>query len=57
MENENVDKVVEVFFDFLKHMENITDVMVGMARGLKDLDKRVDNLEHKPRRKNEDDER
>lgn len=47
---------MEVFFEFLKHMDNLTDVMEAMAKVIKDLDKRVNNLENKKRRKDEDDE-
>ena len=56
-QTEMTDKeMVEIFFEFLKHMEEITDVIESMARKMEEMDKRVKALERKKRKTNENDE-
>lgn len=56
MDENEIDKIAELFFEFLRHMENVTDVVEAMAKGMRDLNRRVEALERKQRKKNEDDE-
>lgn len=51
MSENEMDKIVELFFEFLKHMEDVTDVMDAMARKMKEMDLRIKTLENKPRKK------
>ena len=55
MEMETDNKIIEVFFEFLKHMEKMTDVIESMARKMEEMEIRIETLEHKKRKKNEDD--
>lgn len=50
------EEIAKLFFEFLRHMDKLTDVIESMARKMEEMDKRIEALEHKQRRKNEDDE-
>ena len=54
MEAEN--KIIEVFFEFLKHLEKMTDAMESMAVKMQELELRITALEGKQYKKDEDDE-
>ena len=45
MEMEADNKIIEVFFEFLKHMEKMTDVIESMAKEMEEMDKRIRALE------------
>ena len=47
--------MVEIFFEFLKHMEKLTDVIESMAHKMEEMDDRIKALERKQRKRNEDD--
>lgn len=49
--------MVEIFFEFLKHIEEMTDVIESMAHKMEEMDRRIKVLERKPRKKDENDER
>lgn len=49
-------EMVEIFFEFLRHIEKLTDVIEIMARKMEEMDRRIQALERKPRKKDEDDE-
>lgn len=51
------EEIAKLFFEFLRHIEKLTDVIEIMARKMEEMDRRIQALEHKPRKKNEDDER
>ena len=43
---EMTDKeMLDVFFEFLKHMEKLTDVIEWMAVKMEEMDRRIQNLE------------
>ena len=43
---EMTDKeMLDVFFEFLKHMEKLTDVIEWMAMKMEEMDRRIQNLE------------
>ena len=50
------EEIAKLFFEFLRHMDKLTDVIESMARKMEEMDKRIEALERKQRRKNEDDE-
>lgn len=50
------EEIAKLFFEFLRHMDKLTDVIESMARKMEEMDKRIETLERKQRRKNEDDE-
>lgn len=50
------EEIAKLFFEFLRHMDKLTDVIESMARKMEEMDKRIKTLERKQRRKNEDDE-
>ena len=50
------EEIVKLFFEFLRHMDKLTDVIESMARKMEEMDKRIEALERKQRKKNEDDE-
>ncbi|MBO7716520.1 MAG: hypothetical protein J6S85_23345 [Methanobrevibacter sp.] len=50
------EEIVKLFFEFLNHMDKLTDVIESMAKKMQEMDKRIEALERKQRRKNEDDE-
>ena len=50
------EEIVKLFFEFLSHMDKLTDVIESMAKKMQEMDKRIEALERKQRRKNEDDE-
>lgn len=50
------EEIAKLFFEFLRHMDKLTDIIEGMARKMEEMDKRIEALERKQRRKNEDDE-
>lgn len=52
----NEEEIAKLFFEFLRHMDKLTDVIESMARKMEEMDKRIEALERKQRRKNEDDE-
>ncbi len=52
----NEEKIAKLFFEFLRHMDKLTDVIESMARKMEEMDKLIKALERKQRRKNEDDE-
>lgn len=49
------EEIAKLFFEFLNHMSKLTDVIESMAHKMEEMDKRIEALEHKPH-KNEDDE-
>ncbi len=55
MEAEN--KIIEVFFEFLKHLEKMTDTMESMAVKMQELELRITALEGNQYKKDEDDEK
>ena len=55
IEMETDNKIIEVFFEFLKHMEKMTDVIESMAHKMEEMDERIKVLERKPHKRNEDD--
>lgn len=55
MDESEMDKIAELFFEFLRHMEDVTDVVEAMAKGMRDLNRRVSDLENKSRKRNEND--
>ena len=50
------EEIAKLFFEFLRHMDKLTDVIESMARKMEEMDKRIEALERKQRKKNEDDE-
>ena len=52
----NEEEIAKLFFEFLRHMDKLTDVIESMARKMEEMDKRIKALERKQRKKNEDDE-
>ena len=52
----NEEEIVKLFFEFLNHMEKLTNVIESMVRKMEEMDKRIEALEHKQRKKNENDE-
>lgn len=50
------EEIAKLFFEFLRHMDKLTDVIESMARKMEEMDKRIEALERKQRRKNENDE-
>ena len=50
------EEIAKLFFEFLRHMDKLTDVIEMMARKMEEMDRRIQALERKPRKKNEDDE-
>lgn len=50
------EEIAKLFFEFLRHMDKLTDVIESMARKMEEMDKRIKALERKQREKNEDDE-
>lgn len=50
------EEIAKLFFEFLEHIDKLTDVIESMARKMEEMDKRIEALERKQRRKNEDDE-
>ena len=50
------EEIAKLFFEFLRHMDKLTDVIESMVRKMEEMDKRIKTLERKQRRKNEDDE-
>jgi len=50
------EEIAKLFFEFLRHMDKLTDVIESMARKMEEMDKCIKTLERKQRRKNEDDE-
>lgn len=50
------EEIAKLFFEFLKHIDKLTDVVESMARKMEEMDKRIEALERKQRRKNENDE-
>lgn len=50
------EEIAKLFFEFLRHMDKLTDVIESMARKMEEMDKRIKALERKQRKKNEDDE-
>lgn len=50
------EEIAKLFFEFLRHMDKLTDVIESMARKMEEMDRRIEALERKQRRKNEDDE-
>ena len=52
----NEEEIAKLFFEFLRHMDKLTDVIESMARKMEEMDKCIEALECKQRRKNEDNE-
>lgn len=50
------EEIAKLFFEFLRHMDKLTDVIESMAEKMQEMDKRIEALERKQRRKNENDE-
>ena len=50
------EEIAKLFFEFLRHMDKLTDVIESMARKMEEMDRRIEALERKQRKKNEDDE-
>lgn len=50
------EEIAKLFFEFLRHMDKLTDVIESIARKMEEMDKRIETLERKQRKKNEDDE-
>ena len=50
------EEIAKLFFEFLRHMDKLTDVIESMARKMEEMDKHIEALERKQRKKNEDDE-
>ena len=49
------EEIAKLFLEFLRHMDKLTNVIESMARRMEEMDKRIETLERKQRRKNEDD--
>ena len=52
----NEEEIAKLFFEFLRHMDKLTDVIESIARKMEEMDRRIEALERKQRKKNEDDE-
>ena len=50
------EEIAKLFFEFLRHMDKLTDVIESMARKMEEMDRRITALERQQRRGNEDDE-
>lgn len=50
------EEIAKLFFEFLGHMEKLTNVIESVVREIEEMDKRIKALERKQRKKNEDDE-
>ena len=50
------EEIAKLFFEFLNHMDKLTDVIESMAKKMQEMDKRIEALERKQRKENEDDE-
>ena len=48
------EEIAKLFFEFLNHMEKLTDVIKSMAEKMQEMDKRIEALEKK---RNEDDDK
>ena len=50
------EEIAKLFFEFLRHMDKLTDVIESMARKMEEMDERIQTLERKKRKTNENDE-
>ena len=48
------EEIAKLFFEFLRHMDNLTDVIESMARKMEEMDKRIKYLESQQQRKGPD---
>lgn len=48
------EEIIKLFFEFLSHMDKLTDVIESMAHKMEEMDRRIEILEKK---KDEDDDK